>query len=204
MTITIYLNTNSNDNVSKTRNSYNIQSLKDVENYEMWLLRIRALLVENDLVSHVTISNYDIATIIENEQLVLLSNEIEKAKSIILLNLTNESLIQIQHIENFYNIWKALRNLYVSKEFNNDFYLYKKFFNTTLKFCENKMKNYINNFKRINDQLYAKNIKLFDKIIFVWVFDNLIKEYNGFVTIIIQIIKINSDKTLNLIQLFVN
>ena len=66
------------------------------------------------------------------------------------------------------------------------------------------MKNYINNFKRINDQLYAKNIKLFDKIIFVWILDNLIEKYNDFVTIIIQIIRVNDDKTFNLIQLFVN
>ena len=143
--------TNSNNDVSKTRNSYNIQSLKSAENYEMWSLRIRALLVENDLVSYVTILNHNIATIIENEQSILLSNEIEKTKSIILLTLVNESLIQIQHIEKLYNIWKALRNLYASKEFSNDFYLCKKFFNTTLKSCENKMKNYINNFKRIND-----------------------------------------------------
>ena len=143
--------TNSNNDVSKTRNSYNIQSLKSAENYEMWSLRIRALLVENDLVSYVTILNHNIATIIENEQSILLSNEIEKTKSIILLTLVNESLIQIQHIEKLYNIWKALRNLYASKGFSNDFYLCKEFFNTTLKSCENKMKNYINNFKRIND-----------------------------------------------------
>ena len=195
---------NSSDDVSKTRNSYNIQPLKGAENYEMWSLRIRALLVGNGLVSHVTISNHDIATVIEGEQSVLLSNEVEKAKSIILLNLADGSLVQIQHIEKFYDIWKALRNLYASKGFNNDFYLCKEFFNTTLEFCEGKMKDYINNFKRISDQLYAKNIKLSDKVIFVWTFDNLIEEYNDFVTIITQIIRINGDKALNLAQLFVN
>ena len=66
------------------------------------------------------------------------------------------------------------------------------------------MKVYINKIKRISDQLYAKNIQLFDKIIFVWVIDNLIEEYEGFVIIITQIIKVNDDKTLNLIQFFVN
>ena len=195
---------NSSDDVFKNRNSYNIQPFKKAENYEMWSLRIRALLAENVLISHVTISNYDIETIVENEQSVLLSKETEKAKSIILLNLVDGSLVQIQHIEKLYDIWKALRNLYVSKRFSNDFYLYKEFFNTTLKFCESKMKYYINNFKRISDQLYAKNIKLFDKVIFAWVFDNLIEKYQDFVTIIIQIIKVNDDKALNLTQFFVN
>ena len=95
---------NSSDDVSKNRNSYNIQPLKKAENYEMWSLRIRALLAGNDLVSHVTISNYDIETIIEGEQSILLSKEAEKAKSIILLNLTEGPLVQIQHIEKPYDI----------------------------------------------------------------------------------------------------
>ena len=196
--------TNSSDDVFKNRNSYNIQPLKEIENYEMWSLKIRALLAGNDLVSHVTILNYDIETIVEDEQSVLLSKKAEKAKSIILLNLADESLVQIQHIEKSYDIWEALRNLYASKRFNNDFYLCKEFFNTTLEFCENKMKDYINNLKRISDQLYAKNIKLLDKVIFAWVLDNLIEEYQNFVTIITQTIRVNDDKALNLTQLFVN
>ena len=196
--------TNSNDDVSKNRNSYNIQPLKEAENYEMWSLRIRALLAGNDLISHVTIPNYDIKTIIEGEQPIMLSNEAEKAKSIILLNLADGPLVQIQHIEKPYDIWEALRNLYASKGFNNDFYLCQEFFNTTLESCESKMKDYINNLKRISDQLYAKNIKLSDKIIFAWVLGNLIEKYNEFVTTITQTIKVNDDKTLNLTQLFVN
>ena len=66
------------------------------------------------------------------------------------------------------------------------------------------MKNYINNLKRISDQLYAKNIKLLDKIIFAWALDNLIEEYDDIVTIITQTIRINGDKVLNLKELFVN
>ena len=195
---------NSSDDISKTRNSYNIQSLKEAEDYEIWFIRVHALLIENDLASYVTISNHDMKAVIESQQLVLLFNENQKAKSIILLNLIDDSLIQIRHIQHSYNIWKALRNFYVLKKFSNDFYLCKNFFNTTLKFCEGKMKAYINKIKRINDQLYAKNIQLFDKIIFVWVIGNLIEEYEGFVTTITQIIRVNDDKTLNLVQLFVN
>ena len=81
----------------------------------------------------------------------MLFKEVEKIKFVILLNLKNGLLIQIQHIEKLYNVWQALRNLYISKKFSNDFYLCKEFFNTTLKSCENNIKNYINNLKRIND-----------------------------------------------------
>ena len=98
---------------------------------------------------------------------MLLFKKIEKMKFVILLNLKDDSLVQIQHVEKFYNIWQELRNLYISKEFSNDFYLCKKFFNTTLESCDNNMKDYINNLKRINNQLRVKNIKLFNKIIYV-------------------------------------
>ena len=89
---------NSNDNISKTRNSYNIQSLKKAENYEIWFIRVHVLLIENDLISYVTISNHDMKAVIENQQSILLFNENQKTKLIILLNLIDDSLIQIRHI----------------------------------------------------------------------------------------------------------
>ena len=196
--------TNSTDDCSKQRNSYNISLLKGTENYELWSIRIRALLAENELTSYISQPNLDIELVIEDGLSILLFKEVEKIKSIILLNLVDEPLVQIQHIEKPYDIWEALRNLYASKRFSNDFYLCKKFFNTTLKFCEGKMKNYINNLKRISDQLYAKNIKLLDKIIFAWTLDNLTEKYDDIVTTITQTIKINGDKALNLRELFAN
>ena len=66
---------NSSDDISKTRNSYNIQSLKEAENYEIWFIQVHALLTENDLASYVTISNHDMKTVIENQQSILLFNE---------------------------------------------------------------------------------------------------------------------------------
>ena len=90
--------TNSSDDISKTRNSYNIQSLKKVENYEIWFIRVHVLLIENDLISYVTISNHDMKAVIENQQSILLFNENQKTKLIILLNLIDDSLIQIRHI----------------------------------------------------------------------------------------------------------
>ena len=56
---------NSTDDIFKTRNSYNIQPLKGAENYEMWFIRIRALLVGSGLVSYITIQNYGIESVIE-------------------------------------------------------------------------------------------------------------------------------------------
>ena len=132
----------------------------------MWSIRIRVLLAESGLVSYITIQNYGIEPVIEGQPSVLLSKEAEKVKSVILLNLEDGPLVQIQHVEKSYNIWQGLRNLYVSKKFSNDFYLCKEFFNTTLKSCDNNMKSYINNLKRISDQLRFKDIKLFDKVIY--------------------------------------
>ena len=69
---------NSIDNIFKTRNSYNIQPLKEAENYKMWSIRIRALLAGSDLVSYITIQNYDIEPVIEGQPSVLLFKKAEK------------------------------------------------------------------------------------------------------------------------------
>ena len=95
---------NSIDEIFKTRNSYNIQPLKGAENYEMWSIRIRALLAENDLVSYITIQNYGIKPVIEGQPSMLLFKKAEKMKFVILLNLKNDPLVQIQHVEKPYNI----------------------------------------------------------------------------------------------------
>ena len=95
---------NSTDDISKTRNLYNIQFLKEAENYEMWFIRIRTLLAESGLVSYITIQNYNIEPVIENQPSVLLSKKTEKVKSVILLNLENGPLVQIQHVEKPYDI----------------------------------------------------------------------------------------------------
>ena len=95
---------NSIDDIFKARNSYNIQSLKEAENYEMWFIRIRALLVESDLVSYITIQDYNIESVIENQSSVLLFKDAEKIKSVILLNLKDGPLVQIQHVDKPYNI----------------------------------------------------------------------------------------------------
>ena len=86
---------NSIDDIFKTRNSYNIQLLKEAENYKMWFIRIRALLVESDLVLYIIIQNYGIESVIKDQPSMLLFKKVEKVKSVILLNLKNDSLVQI-------------------------------------------------------------------------------------------------------------
>ena len=95
---------NSSDDISKMRNSHNIQPLKGAENYEMWSLRIRALLAGYGLVSYITQPNYGIEPVIQGEIPVLLSKEAEKVKSVILLNLEDGPLVQIQHVKKPYDI----------------------------------------------------------------------------------------------------
>ena len=83
---------NSIDNIFKARNSYNIQSLKEAKNYKMWFIRIRVLLVENDLVLYITIQNYNIEFVIKSQSSVLLFKNTEKMKFVILLNLKDDPL----------------------------------------------------------------------------------------------------------------
>ena len=66
------------------------------------------------------------------------------------------------------------------------------------------MKIYLNQVKRLNDQLRVKDILLLDKIIFALILNNLSFEYETLITIITQSIRVNDFSALKLDSLFVN
>ena len=194
---------NPNNDISKQRNSIYIESLKGEENYELWSIRIKALLASMGLINYITIQNYDIELMIEGENLVAKNAESIKTTSLIKLNCYDEPLLQVQHITKSYEIWLALQNLYSFKGFSSKFLLCRELFNTSLESFD-KMKIYLNQVKRLNDQLRAKDILLLDKIIFAWVLNNLSFEYETLITTITQSIRVNGFSALKLDSLFVN
>ena len=110
--------------------------------------------------------NYNIIFVIKDEDAILESNNFIKTTSIIKLNCYDRPLLQIQHIFKLYNDWMVLQKLYSSKEINFEFFLCCQLFKITLDNCDNKIKQSLNQIKRINDQLLAKDIKISEKITF--------------------------------------
>ncbi|KAI9686313.1 MAG: hypothetical protein M1812_008598, partial [Candelaria pacifica] len=75
-------------------------------------------------------------------------------------------------------------------------------FNTTL--AGNKMENYLNQVKRLYDELMAKDVIIPEKVIFAWVLNNLTPQYETLITTITQSIRVNGSKSISLSELFAN
>ena len=66
------------------------------------------------------------------------------------------------------------------------------------------MKQYLNQIKRLNDQLITKKILIFEKVIYVWVLNNFFENYESLITTITQSIRVNDDASIKLDDLFAN
>ena len=190
--------------ISKQRLTYQIESLSDEKNYELWFIRMKALLIREDLFKYITIADYNYSAIIENDLLTESNQNATKTTSLMKLNLYDESLLQVRHISKSVKVEKVLKNLYSSKGFSSEFLLYKELFDSTLEKSNNKMKLYLNQVKRLYDQLTAKNVIIPEKVIFAWVLNNLSSNYETLITTITQSMRVNGSDSINLENLFSN
>ena len=190
--------------ISKQRNSFHIEPLKGEENYELWSIRTSAMIASKGNLNYITIRDYNIVPAIEGGEPNVSPPESIQTASLIKLLCADGPLLQVQHIDRPYEIWLALKNLYSPKGFSSEFLLCRELFSTTLKNCDNSMGNYLNQVKRLNDQLRAKNITIPDKVIFAWVLNNLSSEYETLITTITQSIRVNGSDDLRLDSLFAN
>ncbi len=110
----------------------------------------------------------------------------------------------MRHISKPYEVWKALENLYSPKGFSSEFLLCKELFDTTLEKSNNKMEIYLNQVKRLHDQLTAKNVIIPEKVIFARVLNNLSPNYETLITTITQSIRVNGSGSIKLEKLFSN
>ena len=86
-------------NISKMKIFYQIESLFDEDNYELWSIRMKTLLSKKRIRDYVTIKNYNSQLLVENDPTTRnMFKDVERAASFILLNLYEGSLLQIQHI----------------------------------------------------------------------------------------------------------
>ena len=86
-----------------------------------------------------------------------------------------------------------LKNLYEAKEFSSKFLISKELINTTINSYKGNLELYINNFKRLANSLEAKEISLPNKFLVALLLNNLNKDYEYIVTIIIQTIRIDNN-----------
>ena len=161
--------------------SAKIPKLQGQSNYEIWSLRMESVLIEKGFRSVMAGEKRETP-----EGLVVQDEESFKALAYIRLALADGPLLQIRHIKTPQECWNTLKELYSAKGFSAEFILCKELFETTLAGCQNSMEQYLNNIKRLKDDLEAKDLKIPDRLILAWVLNNLSEAYESFVSITIQ------------------
>jgi transposase InsO family protein len=166
-----------------------IARLSGQSNYDIWSIRIEAVLTEKGLLS--TIKPDTIVT----EELD------QKGLAMIRLSLDDGPLLQVRQCKTAAETWTSLKNLYSPKGFSSEFLICKELFETDLESCNHSMEDFLNTVKRLTDELKAKKIVLPDQVILAWVLNNLTSDYDAFTTIITQSLRTDSTG-INLENLF--
>ena len=102
------------------------------------------MLAREKLLHYIKYFDYNIKLVIKDVEFIIQSSDLIKATLLTKLNLCDEFLLQIRHINKFYKVWQALKNLYNFKKFSSEFFSCKKLFNITLAKSDYKMKLYLN------------------------------------------------------------
>src|SRR6201996_6938833 len=135
-----------------------IPPLKGAANWNIWRIRLKALLAKDDL-------GYTIKPKREfpkntpkdeiEEYTSKRRSDSEKATAIIRLNLGDSPLIQTANIEDndAEALYNRLETLYSPKGFSTEFILAKELFETTLSGCGNSIESYLARIKRYTDEL---------------------------------------------------
>jgi hypothetical protein len=156
-----------------------LPKLKGSLNYDLWAIRIEAIIVEKGYSSYI-LSNP--ATIVNNTE--TLDENAYKTTAIIKFALEDRPLLQTRFISNSYILWNTLKNLYKAKGFSSEFLLSKELIHTTLNSCKGNLENYINSFERVINSLESREISLPTKFVVALLLNNLNKDYQYKVTVI--------------------
>lgn len=170
-------------------------------NYDLWSIRMEALLIEKDYIE-VMNNPISLEAAGNNEalyqQLLAKSN---KACALIKLTLGDGPLLQSRYCNDAYILWNSLKKLYSQQGFSSEFISCKELINMTLKSCKDNMEVYIHNIKRLLNTLTSSNLILPTKFIVALVLNNLTPEYDYTVAMITQTIRL-SNKEIDLDAIF--
>jgi hypothetical protein len=125
-------------------------------NYDLWSIRMEALLVERDY-ADVKNNAVTLEAAGNNESLYReLLVKTNKASALIKLTLGDGPLLQSRYISDANILWNNLKKLYGQQGFSAEFISCKELINTTLKTSKNNMEVYIHNIKRLLNTLAVK------------------------------------------------
>ena len=182
-----------------------IEKLKGASNWDLWRIRIRALLAEKGLIDAIKPKkefqkNTPKETIEEYKE-KRLSDSI-KAAAIIRLNLGLSPLIQTKKVEedDAEALYNRLKELYEPKGFFSEFLLAKKLFSTILETVHGFIESYLTKIRAYTDELALREKAIPTEIIAAYTLNNLNARYEHLVAALTQ--NFRKEKEIDLDVLF--
>jgi hypothetical protein len=182
-----------------------IDKLKGAVNWDLWRIRIRALLAEKGLIDAIKTEKEfpeDISKKKIEEYKEKRESDSIKAAAIIRLNLGDSPLIQTKNIDenDARELYNRLEALYAPKGFSSEFLIAKELFSTTLAKEGNSIERYLTKIRGFTDELALKNKAIPTEIIVAYTLNNLTSEYDYIVAAITQ--NFRDEKKIDLDDLF--
>ena len=165
-----------------------IPKLKGSMDWDLWRLRIRALLAEKGYIDAIK-PKKEFSKNTSREMLEEYNDKRAgisiKAAAIIRLNLGDSPLVQTKNIDenNAEELYNRLKALYEPKGFSSEFLIAKELFSTTLQ--EGKsVEDYLTKIRSLTDDLAIRNKPIPTEIIAAYTLNNLTSEYDYIVAAI--------------------
>jgi hypothetical protein len=178
--------------------SAKINPLKGSVNWNIWRIRLNALLAKDDL-AYTIKPRKEFPKGTPKDDIEEYTNkrrsDSEKATAIIRLNLEDTPLIQTANIEDndAEALYNRLETLYSPKGFSTEFILAKELFETTLAGCGNSVEAYLARIRRYTDELALRNKAIPKAITAAFALNNLTREYDSIIAAITTKYRDNDD-----------
>jgi len=180
-----------------TNSSYKLAKLQGYKDWDIWRIRIRAVLAEKDYISAIR-PKKDFPKNTTRDIIDSYNEEREKvsikATALIRLNLGDSPLIQTKNIEenDAEGLFNRLETLYAPKGFSSEFLIAKELFNTTLE-KEKTIENYLTKIRSLTDDLALRNKAIPIEIIAAYTLNNLTRDYNYIIAAINQQLRLEEE-----------
>jgi hypothetical protein len=166
-----------------------ITKLKGSKEWDLWRIRIRALLAEKGYLNTInTKKEFPKGTPKETieEYKEKRKEDSIKAAALIRLNLGDGPLISTKNIneEDAEELYNKLKALYEPKGFSSEFLLAKELFITTLEGCGNDIERYLTKIRSLTNDLAAREKAIPVEIIAAYTINNLTRAYSEIIAVI--------------------
>ena len=186
--------------------SSKIPKLLGASNYEIWAIRMEAVLIKDGFYEIMQGNAMDLSKPNEGDGQAYTDYLHHQSRqracaATIRLTLADGPTLMTKAVTTGTQLWGDLRNLYQATGFSSDFLTCRELFNTTLLKCNNSVETYVSKVSKLTEELSSRDLALPNRVIAAYVLGNLTSEYEPTVAMLTQNIR-TDDKPVDLQHIY--